>query len=77
MVDCDWWMDIDLESAKKNYTDFADCFTEDTETAKEMTGEEMESHRFHLGQEDEPDCTFMEQVNRLDQVPQLFASTEY
>jgi len=85
MNDYDWWMDIGLESAKKNYMehtendDESDCI----DKARELTEEELDSSRFYKDgdcRDDEngdPKCSFRERMNELDQIPQFFASTEY
>lgn len=80
MNDCDWWMDTDLEAAKKNYLGFLETEPEAVEDAREMTNEEMDNHTYYV--EDNygmlyPKYTFREHMNSIDQKSQFFASTEY
>ena len=77
MNEYDWWMDNNLESAKENYTDFCDCYTEDVEDARELTDEELDRLRFVKDEDGNPECSFREHMNELDQIPHFFASTEY
>jgi len=81
MNEYDWWMDIDLESAKDNYTkhhlEIDDIESLDIESAKELTYDELDKLRFIKDEDDNPECSFREHMNELDQTPQFFASTEY
>ena len=76
MNDCDWWMDTDLESAKKNYIVFVEAEPESVEDAREMTEEELDNHVFHPDDDIGEPCSFRERFEEQDLVPQFFASTE-
>jgi hypothetical protein len=80
MNEYDWWMDIDLESAKKNCTKYCeeiDTDPADVKKAYELTDVDLDVMSFIADGDNGPKCTFREQMNRMDQVPQFFASTEY
>ncbi len=83
MDDYDCWMDIDLESAKKNYWNYLLKIIKpgelDIVEARELSELEMDSFIFYYGccEDDIKSCTFREHMNELEQVPQFFASTEY
>lgn len=77
MNDCDWWMDTDLEAAKKHYLEFV-CDNEDSlDNPRELTESELDTLIFKPDEDDRPECTFREWMSILDQKPQFFASTEY
>jgi len=80
MNDYDWWMDIDLESAKDNYTkhhlEIDDLENLDIDSAVELTVEELDGHMF-MDEEGLHKCSFREEMESMDQIPRFFASTEY
>lgn len=80
MNDCDWWMDTDLETAKKNYLGFVETEPESVEDAREMTDDELDNTRF-INRDEEfnrlfPKYTFRDHVDSIEHTSHFFASTE-
>lgn len=80
--DCDWWADLSLEDAIKNYLNETGVSTEDgIEGPYELSDEEMKT-LIHSGEEGAGPC--MSFIDRLildieigARFPCLFATTEY
>ena len=79
MNDCDWWMDINLESAKEHYMAEVGADDDSVVDARELEDKELDDHRFYItdGQVSAEWISFRERMMDLPQVPQFFASTEY
>ena len=80
MNDYDWWMDTDIESAKKNYLDeYGYDVMKDELKIKELTEHELDHLKYIItdGRVSSESITFRERMNEIDQIPQIFASTEY
>ncbi len=80
MNECDWWMDKNLEEAKKNYPKFVGIPSKHSlDNPTELTTEDLKNLRYH-DVENEVKCLFIEELQRRQSItdqPEFFASTEY
>ena len=81
MNECDWWMDVSLVEAKKNYPKFIDHgdIEDILDNPYELTEKELKDLKY-FDVELETRCSFLEELQRRQSIsdgPEFFASTEY
>lgn len=81
MNDCDWWMDVDLESAKKNYPEFVGVGPADAlDNPYEMNKSQLKSYKYVSEDFFGVEYSFLEELQRRQSIsnkPGFFASTEF
>lgn len=79
MNDCDWWMDVDIESAKRNYLEYCGCDEDSLDDVFELPVDTLKQTMISFPDEPEREkYTFLEHMgNVYNDGPHLFASTEY